>query len=323
MVDYGAGIDPNNNNLQTLKSSLMVNGVTAAGIFMAFSILRTRLDYVYSPRSFLADDKKQFQKPPASGILSSFSWVYPKVIIPMTENGRRTYKILAGRELDREIIKRTSLDAYMFLRMMRMMFTVFALMCVPSVGLLLPLNKRGGNHQAGIDAYSMKNIERGNNALWAHVIYALVFVCVVVYNIINELSVYVQLRRNYLLSPEHASSARSATVMVNSVPRELMDKRKLEKLFSVFPDGVKEVYLSRDVRRITEVVAQRSEYRAKVEKILTKYAIKCDEYYRYRSAAEDAETFELQDRRQRKRGIGTLPMHTNDDALSTPSHARA
>ncbi|KAJ1921397.1 hypothetical protein H4219_000714 [Mycoemilia scoparia] len=154
-----------------------------------------------------------------------------------------------------------------------MLFKLFAYLCILSIGMLLPINYFGGNGQQGINALTLKNVKRGSNLLWGHIVYAMLFVSIVLYYIMRELQVYVKLRRRYLRTDNHSKKNKSRTILVNNIPKPMMDRIKLESLFSAFPEGVREVYLDRDVREIERVIKERDRLQNKFEKIMTRLAI--------------------------------------------------
>ncbi|KAJ1676428.1 phosphate metabolism protein 7, partial [Spiromyces aspiralis] len=243
MSNYGDATNLDNNNFHTLSSSLMINGGALCGIYLGFSLLRRIFDSIYSPRCQLAKMNKRFKRLPKD-YMSLLSWLSPKVIIPSPSNPHE-YVQLKGKVARREIINRTSLDTYMFLRMMKMLFSLFSLLCILSVGVLLPINYFGGNGKTGVDRFTMNNIKPGSKLLWAHVIYAMLFIMAMLGCIMSELSRYIRERRKYLRRVK--DKTKSTTLLISTIPKGYNRQRELRNIFSNFRDGVADIYINMDL----------------------------------------------------------------------------
>lgn len=81
----------------------------------------------------------------------------------------------------------------------------------------------------------------------------------------RELSNFVHLRHQFLISHSHSKLAQARTVLVTSVPDELANERDLRTFASFVPGGVDRVWLFRDTRSLNEVFEKRQEACGKLE----------------------------------------------------------
>ncbi|RYC80664.1 hypothetical protein BFJ63_vAg16453 [Fusarium oxysporum f. sp. narcissi] len=76
---------------------------------------------------------------------------------------------------------------------------------------------------------------------------------------------YVRVRQDYLTSTEHRLRPSSSTILVNSIPTDLCKKAKLREMFSVFPGGVKNVWINRDFRPLLKKIILRNAIHQRLE----------------------------------------------------------
>ncbi|KAI8324299.1 DUF221-domain-containing protein [Martensiomyces pterosporus] len=260
MADDKSNGDDSAGTVSTFVSSLAFNIVVAAAIFIAFSILRSHFKRVYAPRTYAVE---QHKRSPAIG-RGLFAWIPAVLSVP-----------------DDQIIQRVGLDTYMFLRSMRAMFIMFTVLSLLSVVTILPANITGGNNIGGLDRLSMGNVEPQSGKLWIHIVFFMVFVAWVMANIFGELKVYTRLRMWWLTNPEHTRNIGASTVLVSSLPDNLVDQDdKLNSMFSMFPGGVRQIIVNRNVSELEDAVNERDARVKKLENLLTKYAVQCEKAYK-------------------------------------------
>ncbi|KAJ1823106.1 phosphate metabolism protein 7 [Coemansia sp. RSA 2599] len=248
------------NDTSTFVSSLVFNVVVAAAIIAAFCILRPRFKRVYAPRTYAVAKGK---RSPQIGS-SLFAWFS---------------KIMEVR--DDEIIARVGLDTYMFLRYMRSMFIIFTVLSILSAVTILPVNITGGGDSEGINKLTMSNLPLKSPKLWVHLVFFMVFVVWVMYNIFGELSVYTRLRLWWLTNPKHSSKVGASTIMVSTLPDTLLNREdKIRKLFDIFPGGVRQIIVNRDCSELSEMVQTRDKYALKLEKMLTAHSVGCEKAHK-------------------------------------------
>ena len=141
------------------------------------------------------------------------------------------------------------LDAYMFVKYLRMMVRIFVPIWLLSWVVLLPVNSvqtTGGRD--GLDQFTFGNVtKRERSRYWAHLLLLYVFTGWMLFNIRKEMSDFVTERQIYLVDPEHSATAQARTVLVTGVPHKFLSERALIRLFSFLPGGVQKVWLNRYV----------------------------------------------------------------------------
>ncbi|KAJ1914351.1 phosphate metabolism protein 7 [Tieghemiomyces parasiticus] len=246
--------DADDTSVATFTSALIFNAAIGLATFLLFCILRPIDRATYEPRiSYRSEDKTP---PPLSRGL--FAWVWPTLRAP-----------------DLLIIERTSLDCYMFLNFLRTTLKLFFVFAVVACAILLPLNAVGGGGNKGLQSLSIGNIKGGSNYLWAHLILTVLFVAAVLYTILHSAQGYINLRHRYLLNPAHQASAQANTILVTDIPRSLNSRSKLQRIFSAFPGGVRQIYMPRKVSQLEDHVEERDKVAIKLEKVLSKYTVQC------------------------------------------------
>jgi calcium permeable stress-gated cation channel len=75
---------------------------------------------------------------------------------------------------DIELLKKQSLDSYLFLRFLRMMATITFVGCCITWPILFPVNASGGGGQSQLDVVSFSNVADPNR-YYAHVLVAFIF----------------------------------------------------------------------------------------------------------------------------------------------------
>lgn len=213
------------------------------------------------PKTYLVPDRERTDAPPSSplGMLRALM-----------------------RFSDREVINKCGLDAYFFLRYLKTLLVIFVPIAFVVIPILIPLNYVDGRGQevvaevndtvdagetvSGLDTLAWGNIKAENTErYWAHLILALFvigWVCLVFF---LELRVYVKVRQDYLTSAEHRLRASANTVLVNSIPPKWLSEEALRGLFDVFPGGIRNVWLNRDLTTLLDKVKERNKVHQKLE----------------------------------------------------------
>lgn len=171
-----------------------------------------------------------------------------------------------------------------------MLLKIFAPMALLVLPVLLPLNKAGGRdtnpvpgsrhgehyNVTGFDQLAWGNIRPENTGrYWGHLIMAIVVIVYVCFVFFDELREYIRMRQEYLTSPEHRLRASATTVLVNSIPEKWLTVEKLEELFDVFPGGIRNIWINRNMDELSEKVQLRSEVALELEKAETELIRNC------------------------------------------------
>ncbi|KAI5295189.1 hypothetical protein KEM52_002105 [Ascosphaera acerosa] len=207
------------------------------------------------PRTYLVPDHERTEK--EDGRAGPFQWV---VQVLRTKN--------------KHFIEKCGLDAYFFLRYLRMLLKIFVPLALLILPILLPLNKVGGKdtnpvpgarhgqhyNVTGFDQLAWGNIRPENTGrYWAHLILALVVILYVCFVFFDELRDYVRMRQQYMTSPEHRLRASATTVLVNSIPEKWLSVERLEELFDVYPGGIRNIWINRNMDELSEKVKERTQ----------------------------------------------------------------
>ncbi|KAG4303588.1 hypothetical protein PCANB_000253 [Pneumocystis canis] len=245
MSDIGKIRSSEGTSLPAFLTSLSVNFVMFTIQMVAFFVLRNFLHRVYEPRSvikILHRDKKV--QPPPKSFFKLFQVLY--------------------QTSPEDIIKKSGLDAYFFLRFLRMCIILFSVSILIIWPILLPINSVNGMDKTykgkhrGLDRFSFGNVSpKHTSRYWAHLILAYLFVSVTCYLIYYELRHFIQVRQAYLCSSQHCNTTSATTILITTVPNEYLDVEKLKMLFSIYPGGVKNVWINRDFSSLLEQIEKR------------------------------------------------------------------
>lgn len=241
-ISAGAGSaqQSENRNANSLFAAIGTSAAIFGVQFLLFYLLRDKLTRIYRPKTYLVPEKDR-TKPPPPGF---FRWAIP---VFKTSNA--------------ELISKCGLDAYFFLRYLRMLLKMFVPAAVIILVILLPINTRASDNPntQGLDKLGWQNYDPAHtDRLWAHLVLAvceLFWVCYIIY---DELSGYIRVRQAYLTSPQHRLRASATTVLVTSIPRKWLTYEALDGLFDVFPGGVRNIWINRNFDELNDKVQLRN-----------------------------------------------------------------
>jgi len=233
----------------SLLAAIGIAFISSGTQIAAFVLMRWRLSRIYRPRTYLVPERERVAIPP-HGVVA---WLKPIFATPSLH-----------------FIQKCGLDAYFFLRYLRMCLKVFvpiALLCLP---ILLPINRFSNGDskpRPGVDILSISNVgdEHTGHRLWAHLILAIgviVWVCYVAY---QELRGYIRVRQAYLTSPQHRIRASATTVLVTGIPKKWLTLEALEGLYDVFPGGIRNIWINRNFDELADKVSLRDDYAKSLE----------------------------------------------------------
>src|SRR6266498_408841 len=225
------------------------------------------LTFLSQPRTYLVPERER-TKPSPPGF---FTWIWP---VFKTSNS--------------EFIQKCGLDAYFFLRFLRMLLKIFIPLALLILPILLPINKAGGrgtsyrlengtaSNVTGLDQYAWGNVSpEKTNRYWAHLILAIVVIVYACYVFFDELRGYIRLRQAYLTSPQHRLRASATTVLVTAIPRKWLSVEALDGLYDVFPGGIRNIWINRNLDELNEKVRTRDDIARKLEAAETELIKKC------------------------------------------------
>lgn len=246
MSNVGENRDTTPVSLSGLISTLVPTLVVAGVYFGIFIILRRNHKRWYSPRSYIGSLRETERTPALPGGL--LNWV------------GRFWKIP-----DTWALQTQSLDAFLFLRYIRMTILISFVGCCIAWPVLFPVNATGGGSSTQLDILSYSNVDQSTQSAryYAHAFVAWAFLGFVMYLIMRECIYYINLRQAFLISPYYANRVSSRTVLFTSVPDAILDERVLRKIFG---PSVLHVWITGDVEKIDELVKDRDKNAMKLEK---------------------------------------------------------
>lgn len=213
-----------------------------------FICLRKSQRRYYAPRTYLGNLREKERTPALP--TGYFNWFKSFWQIP-----------------DAWALKSQSLDAYLFIRFLRVCTNICFVGLLITWPILFPINATGGGGLSELEILGMGNINMENssakNRLYAHAIVAWIFYGFVVYTVVRECIFYINLRQAFMLSPIFANRISSRTVLFTSVPEAYLDEAKIRKMFS---DSVKRVWIAGDSEKLDDLVEERDKAAMRLEK---------------------------------------------------------
>ncbi|KAI5919916.1 hypothetical protein F4810DRAFT_685546 [Camillea tinctor] len=240
-----------------LSTSLVIFGVQT-GLFL---LLRNKLARIFKPKTYLVPERERTEPPPSS------PWGLVTALF---------------RFNDREIIKKCGLDSYFFLRYLQTLLVIFIPMAVIIIPILVPMNYVNGRSQdfsvngtnndgpnsniTGLDTLAWGNVDpEHTRRYWAHLVLALMVIIWVCGVFFFEFRVYIKIRQDWLTTAEHRLRASATTVLVSGIPDKWLSEEALRGLFDVFPGGLRNVFLTRDLTALLEKIAKRDQIHLQLE----------------------------------------------------------
>ena len=227
------------------------------------------------PRTYLIPHQYQTDKPP---------------------DGRLNWLLPVFRISNYDLAHKCGMDAYLFLRYLRMLLKIFVPAAILINAVLVPLNKINGrganfatgiygnsttyNNVTGLDEFAWGNVRpTRNNRYWAHLVLAVILVTYVCFVFYDELQGFVRLRQAYLTSPQHRIRAAATTVLVTNIPEEWRTVQALDNLFDAFPGGVRNIWINRNYETLHAKIKERNALVNQIELAYTKFIQKSRKAY--------------------------------------------
>ncbi|KAJ5720275.1 uncharacterized protein N7483_008209 [Penicillium malachiteum] len=273
--------DDEGESLSTFLASLGTSIAIFAVELFVFLALKDKLTRIYQPRTYLVPDRERMNPAP-SGL---FRWISP-----------------VFQTSDADLIQRSGLDTYFFLRYLRMLLKIFIPLTFLLVPVLVPINRVGGKgttsyvvESGNVSHYTVTGLDQlawGNikptqtHRYWAHLIMAIIVVVYVCAIFFDELRGYIRMRQAYMTSPQHRLRASATTVLVTAIPTEWLTFDALNNLFDVFPGGVRNIWINRNFDELNEKVKRRRRVALKLESAETSLVRQCKKAYLKQLKAE-------------------------------------
>ncbi|KEF56826.1 uncharacterized protein A1O9_07016 [Exophiala aquamarina CBS 119918] len=198
-------------SLVAIGATLIPTVITAAAFLTGFVLLRSRYRNIYAPRTYFRTIAQKDRTPSSSHTV--VSWLHD-------------FRMLD----DKFVLRHSSLDAYLFLRYLRMITLICVVGCCLTWPILFPINATAGGDASELDKISFSNINDPKK-LYAHAVVAWIFLGFIVLLITRERLFVVGLRQAYQTIPLNASRLSSRVVLFLSVPSECLEDENLQRYF--------------------------------------------------------------------------------------------
>ncbi|THU96938.1 DUF221-domain-containing protein [Dendrothele bispora CBS 962.96] len=236
-----------NNTSKSFLTALVANGALLSIEVGAFLVMKANMERMFSPRTYLPPPDKR-SRPLPKGL---WRWV-PAVLLSPSE----------------DIIHKNGLDAYMFLRYIKLLIKIFFVYTLLSFAVIVPVDYIGRNDApSNLERISWTNLKRLEDQprFFAHVCIVYVLTFYVIYQIRREMSHFTHMRHQFLLSPSHSSHAQARTVLLTSVPDEIANEHDMRQFASFVPGGVDKVWVYRDTKELNRWFEERQDACGKLE----------------------------------------------------------
>jgi len=234
-------------NIAAVLATAKLNLVVFVVLMTIFETLRVKIPSIYDGRrnhiGFLRSRKRLSPMP--------FSWVRSVTKVPWTD-----------------IRSHGGLDAYMFLRFIRLCGRVTSVFTFWAVLVLFPVYATGGNQAVGFYHLSMANVAQASYRLWVPTIFMYILTAYTLYIMDEEFKHFVKLRMNFLAKGDlDVDPQQRYSLLVEQIPNSLRSDSALYDYFnSLFPGRVHSASVVLKVVDLEAVVLRRMRVLRRLEK---------------------------------------------------------
>jgi len=204
------------------RSSGSTSGAAIVGAFVPallvaciyltiFGLIRNNFRKVYAPRTFLGTIPEKDRTP----VSRAEQWWWLK-----------DFRSLS----DQFLLQHNSLDAWLFLRFLKLIIIICFAAALLTWPILFPVNATGGGRATQLDKISFSNIN-DNDHLWAHTVVAWVLFTGIFLVIAAERLQLLGFRQACYLREEYSSRLSARTVLFLNVPKRAMLPENLHETF--------------------------------------------------------------------------------------------
>ncbi|CAA7269965.1 unnamed protein product [Cyclocybe aegerita] len=231
----------------TFVTALVFNAAVFGVELAVFTIVRPYFKSIYEPRTFAPPLKKRV-KP-----LSSNMFLWPVKVFNADF---------------RNIITANGLDAYFFVRFLRVMAIALLPIWFLSWAVLLPVTSVNTSVEglSGLDIFTFGNVAKDKQVRYAaHLILVYLFTIWIFVIIKKEMRHFVFTRQQHLMERIHAKSVQANTILITGIPTKYLTQDALYKLFNGLPGGVKKIWINRNLKELPDIYDRRLAATAKLE----------------------------------------------------------
>ncbi|KJA27716.1 hypothetical protein HYPSUDRAFT_62761 [Hypholoma sublateritium FD-334 SS-4] len=230
-----------NSTTNAFLSSLAVNVTLLLIEIGAFVLLKQKLWRIYAPRVVLPPPSKR-----STGLPPGVWGWFPALIKSPAE----------------DILHKNGLDAYMFIRFIKLLIIIFSVFTAATFLIIVPANAlRVASDKKGLERIAWTNITSpaNQNRFGAHVATVYLLTGFVVYMIRLEMLHFLHMRHQFLISKSHSRLAQARTVLITPVPQELSNERDIRTFASFVPGGIDKIWMYRDTGDLNKLFERRQE----------------------------------------------------------------
>ncbi len=160
------------------------------------------------------------------------------------------------------ILQKFDLDAFFCLRYLRTLLKIFVFLSLIIIFILMSLNlvyeKNASNEVQGLNRLSWANMRLTHISFyWAHLIMILIVIIFICHTIYAKLIEYIRIRQTYLASSEHRLQVFANTILVMNILRRFLFILVLTRLYNVFSDEVRVIWINRDLFELFKKILER------------------------------------------------------------------
>ncbi len=170
--------------------------------------------------------------------------------------------LVVFRTSDWIILQKFDLDAFFFLRYLRTLLKIFVSLSLIIIFILMSLNlvyeKNASNEVQDLNRLNWANVKLIHISFyWAHLIMILIVIIFVCHTIYAKLIEYIRIQQTYLTSSEHRLQAFANTILVTNILRRFLSILVLIRLYNVFSDEVRVIWINRDLCKLFKKILER------------------------------------------------------------------
>ncbi|KAG8885941.1 hypothetical protein FRB99_004411, partial [Tulasnella sp. 403] len=223
------------NSTNSFVTALATNAALLVVQVGAFTYLKGRLQRVYTPRSFLPPPEKRAEELPRG----PWKWFMALLTSP-----------------SKDLIRKNGLDAYLFIRFLRLLMMIFGVFTLLTWPVLLVVDTAGipdNQGRDGLSRLSWGNIPTNMQSRYAaHITVVYILTFFVIWLIRREFGIFVKLRHQFLISHSHSKLAQAKTVLITNLPESVQTDQDLRKLLTFVPGGISKVWIYRKLGDLTK-----------------------------------------------------------------------
>jgi hypothetical protein len=174
---------------------------------------------------------------------------------------------------EHDLINQVGLDATVFLRFLRMCRNIFVVIAVLGCSILIPSYMTLANKFPLSWVMVLTPINAHPEAMWALVVCSWLFDIVIAGFLFWNYKRILDLRRQYLESPEYQNSLHARTLMLNDIPKSFRTDEGIGRLIDeVAPtSSFSRCAIARNVKELPQLIDQHNKTVRQLEKHLAKY----------------------------------------------------